>query len=257
MPGNDRQELKSLRIKVLFLGLLVAVVLLAAAIFDSVPYLMAAATAVLQLLFAFSWPRMAKADAPVPSGIIIALCALAATAAAELLPEANPMAHAIEVITVGVLLAFISQVLRGADATARLEGAVSTVTGVVIAVLGSAWAASAHASFGLGLAASTLAGLLGAGLIAVTKLGHKPAALLAPLLGAGFGAAASLLPIGIDWVPALAAGLVSGLVLTVLRSVAIVTRGSRGKRGVAGLTTGAVLLAGAANWYLLDLLVFV
>lgn len=246
-----------MRIKVLFSGLVAAALLVIAASLDSMSWLMGVLTAVLQLIFAYTWPRMVRSDAPWPITIILALCSLAATALAMFLPGGSMMSHSVEVIAVGVLLVFISQVLRGAEAEGRLAGVVSGVTGIVLGVLGSAWAASAYAPYGFGLTVITVVALLGAGAVSATRLPNRMTMILAPVVAAALGAASSALPMDLLWYQGAILGLLAGLLVGSLRALALVSRSVRNLSGILGLACAILLMSGAVSWYAMEILAFI
>jgi len=246
-----------LRIKVLLCGFVAAALLAGAASLSTLSWPMGLVTAILQLIFAFTWPRMVRSDTPWPISIIIAICSLAATSATLFMPGSSVMSHGVEVIAVGVLLVFISQVLRGAEAEGRLAGVVSGVTGMVLGVLGSAWSASAEVSYGFGIAVVTVSALLGAGAIVVTRLPNRITMILAPLVAVALGAAASALPVDILWYQGAAMGLIAGLLVGSLRALALASRSVRNLSGILGLSSGIILLSGASSWYVMEVLAFI
>lgn len=246
-----------MRIKVLLCGLVAVGLLTGAASLSSLTWPMGVVTAILQLVFAYAWPRMVRSDAPWPITIILALCSLAATAGTIFMPGASVMSHSVEAIAVGVLLVFISQVLRGAEAEGRLAGVVSGVTGMVLAVLGSAWAASAQVGYGYGLTVVTVISLLGAGAVVVNRLPNRITMILAPLVAAALGAAASALPVDILWFQGAVMGLLAGLLVGSLRALALASRSVRNLSGILGLSCGIILLSGAASWYAMEVLAFI
>lgn len=246
-----------MRIKVLFSGLVAAALLVVVASLDSMSWLMGVLTAVLQLIFTYTWPRMVRSDAPWPITIILALCSLAATALAMFLPGGSMMSHSVEVIAVGVLLVFISQVLRGAEAEGRLAGVVSGVTGIVLGVLGSAWAASAYAPYGFGLTVITVVALLGAGSVSATRLPNRMTMILAPVVAAALGAASSALPMDLLWYQGAILGLLAGLLVGSLRALALVSRSVRNLSGILGLACAILLMSGAVSWYAMEVLAFI
>lgn len=246
-----------MRIKVLLCGLVAVGLLTGAASLSSLTWPMGVVTAILQLVFAYAWPRMVRSDAPWPITIILALCSLATTAATIFMPGASVMSHSVEAIAVGVLLVFISQVLRGAEAEGRLAGVVSGVTGMVLAVLGSAWAASAQVGYGYGLTVVTVISLLGAGAVVVNRLPNRITMILAPLVAAALGAAASALPVDILWFQGAVMGLLAGLLVGSLRALALASRSVRNLSGILGLSCGIILLSGAASWYAMEVLAFI
>lgn len=246
-----------MRIKVLLCGLIAVALLTGAASLSSLTWPMGAVTAILQLVFAYAWPRMVRSDAPWPITIILAVTSLAATAATIFMPGASVMSHSVEAIAVGVLLVFISQVLRGAEAEGRLAGVVSGVTGMVLAVLGSAWAASAQVGYGFGLAVVTVISLLGAGAVVVTRLPNRITMVLAPLVAVALGAVASALPVDILWFQGAVMGLLAGLLVGSLRALALASRSVRNISGILGLSCGIILLSGASSWYAMEVLAFI
>lgn len=246
-----------MRIKVLFSGLVAAALLVVAASLDSMSWLMGVLTAVLQLIFAYTWPRMVRSDAPWPISIIIALCSLAATVATMFMPGGSVMSHSVEAIAVGVLLVFISQVLRGAEAEGRLAGVVSGVSGVVLGVLGSAWAASALVPYGFGMTVSSVIALLGAGAVAVTRLPNRITMALAPVVAAALGAASTALPMDMLWYQGAILGLLIGLLVGSLRALALVSRSVRNLSGILGLSCAILLMSGAVSWYAMEVLAFI
>ena len=167
------------------------------------------------------------------------------------------MSHSVEAIAVGVLLVFISQVLRGAEAEGRLAGVVSGVTGIVLGVLGSAWAASAYVPYGFGLAVTTVVALLGAGAVAVTRLPNRMTMILAPVVAAALGAASSALPIDMLWYQGATLGLLTGLLVGSLRALALVSRSVRNMSGILGLACAILLMSGAVSWYAMEVLAFI
>lgn len=246
-----------MRIKVLLCGLVAVALLTGAASLSELTWPMGMVTAILQLVFAYTWPRMVRSDAPWPITIILALSSLVATAATVFMPGSSVMSHSVEVIAVGVLLVFISQVLRGAAAEGRLAGVVSGVTGMVLGVLGSAWVASAQVGYGFGLTITTVISLLGAGAVVVTRLPNRMTMILAPLIAVALGAAASALPIDILWFQGAVIGLLVGLLVGSLRALALASRSVRNISGILGLSCGIILISGAASWYAMEVLAFI
>ncbi|WP_313813702.1 hypothetical protein [Glutamicibacter sp.] len=245
-----------MRIKVLISGLLASALLLGAASIEAVDWAMGIAALMLQLVFAYAWPRLVAAQSPWPLTIILSLCSLAATAATLFMPGDSPMSHGIEVIAAGVLLVFISQVLRGAEADGRMAGAVAGTTGVVMAVLGSAWGAAGTIDLRFSLTLVTVLGLLGSGVFAMTRLPNRITMTLGPLVAACLGAAATALPLGLQWYEGVVIGAVAGLLVSSIRAMALSTRSVQNLTGVLGIASGMILISGATSWYALELLHF-
>lgn len=243
-----------MRIKVLISGLLAAALLAGAASLSSLNFAMAAVAVVLQLVFAYTWPRMTRSETPWTISIILAIAALASTAATLFMPGATQTSHSVEVIAAGVLMIFITQVMRGSTADGRLAGVVSGITGLAIVAQGSGWAAMGLGEGALGITAFTLIALVGAGAIAITRLPDRITFVLAPLIGGALGAAASALTFGPTWYQALAIGVLAGLLVGSLRALALSTRSIRTLSGVLALASGILILAGAMSWYVMALL---
>ncbi len=246
----------SLRIKVLLSGLLASALLLGAAGIGAVDWAMGAAALVLQLVFAYAWPRLVGAHARWALSAILVLCSAAATAATLFMPGDSPMSHGIEVIAAGVLLVFISQVLRGAEAQGRMSSVVAGTTGVVMAVLGSSWAAAGTTSFGFPLALVTVLGLLGSGVFAMTRLPNRITLGFGPLAAGALGAAATALPLGMAWYEGAVIGLVAGILVAAIRAMALSTRSVKNFTGVLAVAVGMILISGATSWYAVELLHF-
>lgn len=246
-----------MRIKVLICGLLASALLLGASSIQSVEWAMGAVAVLLQLVFAYAWPRLAQSQAPWPLTVILVLSSLAATAAALFMPGISPMSHGVEVIAAGVLMVFISQVMRGADAEGRMSGSVTGVAGVVISVLGASWAAAGTASHGFAMSLLTVLALIGAGLVCMTKLPNRWTMIFGPVVAALVGAAATVLPLDVLWWQGLIIGLLAGILVASLRALALMTRSVQNLTGVTALASAMILISGATSWYTMELMSFV
>lgn len=243
-----------MRIKVLISGLLAAGLLLGAASFSSLAWAMGGVAVLIQLIFAFTWPRMTQSEAPWPLTIILSLAALASSAATIFASGSTQMSHSVEVIATGVLLVFISQVVRGAEAEGRLAGVVSGVAGLALVSQGAGWAAIGTSSDGFAISLVTVVALFAAGGAAITRLPNRLVFILAPLISGAVGAAMSALPMGLSWYQTLAIGVLSGLLVGSFRVLALSTRSVRTLAGILALSSGIILLAGALSWYASQLL---
>lgn len=243
-----------MRIKVLFSGVLAAALLLGAAALSTVDYAMAAVGVLMQLVFAYTWPRMTRSETPWVLSVILALAALGTSAATLFLPGATHTSLSVEVIAAGVITIFITQVLRGASAEGRLAGVVSGVTGLAIVAQGSGWAAIGLSDGALGVTLTAMLALFGAGAVAVTRWPDRITFVLAPLIGGALGALASALTFGPSWIPALSIGVLSGLLVGSLRALALSSRSVRTLSGVLALASSILILAGAVSWYVMVLL---
>ncbi|WP_418907115.1 hypothetical protein [Glutamicibacter endophyticus] len=243
-----------MRIKVLICGLLAAALLLVAAGLPFAPWAMAGAAVIVQVLFAVSWPRLTGAQTPWLITSVILLSALGATAAG--LASGPPVTnrHSVEVIACGLLLVFITQVFRGASAKHRLATVVSGVAGVTIAVQGVGWVALGDHRAVLSVTILSLLGLVAAGALSITRLPDRVVLPVSPVLAGALGAAATALPLGLDWVHGLIFGALGGLVVAVVRALSLTSKAVRSLSGVLAVASCMLLLTGSLNWYALQLL---
>jgi len=91
------------------------------------------------VVFAIGYPRLLGLPAPVPLAAVIALAGLGAATLAGTAPMPSPLRWLGAVAAVGVILVFLSQLLRGTGERQRLESTVGGSAGVLVAVFGSGW----------------------------------------------------------------------------------------------------------------------
>ncbi|MCW4464128.1 hypothetical protein OK351_01190 [Glutamicibacter sp. MNS18] len=243
-----------MRIKVLISGLLAAAAVLLAAALDTPGIWVGVVTVLLQLVFAYTWPGFTGCEKPWPLRVILALAALASSAAAVGL-GANPgLQDSLLVIAAGVLLVFVSQVFRGAAASGRLTNVVAGISGLALVSQGAGFSALGAVAGGFGIILVTVASLLGSGAVAMTRLPDQVVMVLSVLTGSAVAAAASALPLGLYWYHCLLIGALAGLLVGSMRAIVLATRAIRSTTHILAVSTLILLVAGALSWYAMQVM---
>jgi len=211
------------------------------------------AVSALSLLFALGWPRLFGLPAAAPIAAVLGAAGLAAAAGAALVPMPQPLSWMAPAAAVGLILAFLVQLLRGTGEKLRLESMLSSATGALVAASGSGWIAidrigsnAADSSLMLAAGASMAAAILVCTIRwpdrIVGPLAFVVAILVAGLAALAFGDAPLL--------PALAVGAVTGAVIGAVRALVVSSGGPRGT--LAAIATGlcAVLGSGTLAYFL-------
>ena len=211
----------------------------------------------LSLLFAVGWPRLFGLPAAAPIAAVLGAAGLAAAAGAALAPMPQPLFWMAPAAALGVIIAFLVQLLRGTGEKLRLESMLSSATGALVVASGSGWIAidriasnAADSSLMVAAGASMAAAILVCTIRwpdrLVGPLAFGVAILVAGLAALAFGDAPLL--------PALAVGAVTGAVIGGVRSLVVSSGGPRGT--LAAVATGlcAVLGSGTLAYFLERLL---
>lgn len=208
----------------------------------------------LQLVFAYSWPTLTRCEKPWPLRVILAVAGLASSTAAVGLDGAPGMQNTLNAVAAGVLLVFVSQVFRGSDAAGRLSHAVAGVSGLALVTQGAGLAALGAVPAGFGIILVTVASLLGAGAVSMTRLPDRAVMLLAALTGSAAAAAFSALPLGLSWYECLFIGALAGLLVGSMRALTLATGAIRFVSDILAISTMILLVSGALSWYAMQLL---
>ncbi|GER21558.1 hypothetical protein NCCP1664_00550 [Zafaria cholistanensis] len=211
----------------------------------------------LSLLFAAGWPRLFGLPAATQIAAVLGAAGLAAAAGAALAPMPQPLFWMAPAAAVGLILAFLVQLLRGTGEKLRLESMLSSATGALVVASGSGWIAldriagtAAESSLMVAAGASMAAAILVCTIRWPDRIVGPLAVVVAVLVGGlatlAFGTAPLL--------PALAVGAVSGAVIAGVRSLVVSSGGPRGT--LAAIATGlcAVLGSGTLAYFLERLL---
>ena len=187
--------------------------------------------ALVALAFAWGWPRLMSLPAPGGSSIVLGLAGLGTVLAVYATPSAPWLRNVPLVLAMGVVLAFVNELLRSDDRPRLVESLTGTVAGVVVVVSTAGWLAIAKTSGGEPFVAMSAAALAIASAVAAIPFYGWPSFGLTVLVGTGAGAIAARLLPG----PGLAAGVVVGFVCGLLvASVHMLLARVPSLRGVPG-----------------------
>lgn len=239
-----------MRLKVLATGI-VALALLIGASYLPVGTGWPVLAVVLLLIAAFSvgWPRLLRVQGPNPVSLVMFLTAALAAVLAFVAQPLPGLLWLAPSVGIGTIAMFLTQLLRGTGATARLETAASGMAGLVIASLGAGWVA-----LGTNTGWRELGLIGGLAIVAAAAPGvlRLPDRIVFPLglvLAVLVGGAASVFYPSVHVVPGLALGAACGLVIVGSRAM-LVTSGT--PRGFAQMLAGAVapvFVCGAVIWF--------
>ncbi len=212
-------------------------------------------TLVLLAAFAAGWPRLMKVPSPNPVSLVIFVVGTAATLLGLFAQPRPGLGWVAPCLAAGVILMFLTQLVRGTDAQKRLESVAVGICGMVIAGFGSGWAVlgTAPAGSSLGLVAGF--GILGAAVPGVLRLPDRVVFPLGFVLAVLLGGAASLLHPGVSLVPALVLGAACGLVVVGSRAMLVSLGGPKGPAQMAAAALTPLLVCGSVTWYVMLLLV--
>lgn len=221
-----------------------------------------AALCVCIVVFAGGFPRLIGLPAPLPLGIVIALAGIGSATTAAVAPMPVPLQWMGAFCAVGVVLVFLTQLLRGTGESQRLESTLGGCVGVLIAVFGSGWVGAdrlapnaADGSMMLLSGLSLAAAVLVSSLRWPTRI-TAPLGLVAAILVGGIASAVSA---DVTVVPGIVVGAVVGVVVVCLRvmlvSEASALRGSAitaAAPGVPGTPTDHPVVEAAPGNPVLD-----
>lgn len=185
------------------------------------------------VVFALGYPRLIGLPAPLPVGIVIALAGIGSATSAAVVPMPSPLQWMGGFCAVGVILVFLTQLMRGTGARRRLESTLGGCVGVLIVVFGSGWVgADRLAPNAMDGSMMLLSGLSLAASVLVCSMNWPermtaPLALVAAVLVGGVASAVST---DVAVAPAMVVGAVVGAVVVCLHAMLVseasVLRGS-------------------------------
>ncbi|WP_372697023.1 hypothetical protein [Arthrobacter sp. JSM 101049] len=176
------------------------------------------------VVFAIGYPRLVGLPAPVPLSAVIALAGLGSATLAAVAPMPSPMRWLGAVVAIGVVLVFLSQLLRGTGERQRLESTLGGSAGVLVAAFGSGWVgADRLAPNATDSSMMLLSGLSLAAAVLVCSIPcperiTAPLALVAAIL---VGGVSSALATDVAVVPAIVVGAVVGIVVVALHMMLV------------------------------------
>jgi hypothetical protein len=195
----------------------VAAAVAAAAFYGLLPLTIAAAA--LALLVAVGWPALLDQPAPGGSGLVIGLTGVGAVGAVAATEGEPALRNLPLVLAMGIVLAFVAEMLRRDGRPRLVESLLGTVSGLVVAVSAAGWIATDRTDAGAALVVTCAATLAVASAISALPLAGWWSSIVtvavAALAGGGLG---YLLP-DVESGTGLWAGVVSGMLVAGLRAL--------------------------------------
>lgn len=239
-----------MRLKVLATGTIALALLVGAGYLPGdTTWPLVAVSLVLLGIFSIGWPRLMKLPSPVPVSVVIFLAGTAATLlglAREPRPDLGTVAP---VVAAGVLLVFLTQLVRGTDAQKRLESVAVGIAGMLIAAFGSGWV-----MLGIDPRWHVLGLMAGISMVgaAVPGMLRWPDRIVFPLglvLAVLLGGAASLLDPQVGVAAALVLGAGCGLIVVAARAMLVSVGGPKDRIQMAAAALSPLLVCGSVTWY--------
>ncbi|MDO2935461.1 hypothetical protein Q2T94_14220 [Paeniglutamicibacter sulfureus] len=212
-------------------------------------------TLALLAAFALGWPRLMKVPAPNPVSLVIFLVGAAAAVLGLWARPGPGLGWVAPSLAAGLILMFVTQLVRGTDAQKRLESVATGICGMLIAAFGSGWAVLGTDPDGRAVALMAGIAILGAAAPGVSRLPDRVVFPLGFVLAVLFGGAASLLHPDLSVVPGLVLGAACGLVVVGTRAMLVSLGGPKGPAQMAAAALAPLLVCGSVTWYVMLLLV--
>lgn len=207
---------------------------------------------VLVLAFAAGWPRLLDLPAPVPLSLVIGLAGWSATTLAALAPMPQPMMWMGACAAVGLILVFLTQLLRGTGQQLRLESTLAGASGVLVAVLASGWVAADRIESNAANSSMMLVSGLSLGAAVLVGTIRWPDRITAPLglaVAMLVGGLASFVDGNLALLPAVAVGAVVGSVVVACRALLVAEGGPRGTTAAVAAGVAPVIAAGGLAYF--------
>ncbi|GGI05381.1 hypothetical protein [Isoptericola cucumis] len=179
---------------------------------------LAAVAAVLVLLVAVGWAPLLRLPARGGTAVVVGLTGVGGVAVAWVTRGEPVLRYLPLVVAMGLVLAFVAEMLRRGGRARLVESVSGTVSGVVVAVACAGWVAAGRTEAGSALVVTSAVGLAVASAVSALPVARGWAGSLVgvALGGAAAAGAATAVP-SVDLVTGAVAGVVSGLVVAVLR----------------------------------------
>ncbi|MDQ0095788.1 hypothetical protein [Paeniglutamicibacter psychrophenolicus] len=247
-------RLKVLATGTIALALLVTASYLPGQLEGATNWPLAAVTLVLIAAFALGWPRLMKLSAPLPVSVVIFLVGAGSTVLGLWAPPRPSLGWVAPALAAGVILVFLTQLVRGTDATKRLESAAVGMLGLLVAAFGSGWAVLGTEPAWRSVALMAGISILAAAVPGVLRLPDRIVFPLGFVLAVLAGGAASMLHPAVQLAPALVLGAACGLVVVGSRAMLVSLGGPTGTVQMAAAALAPLLVCGSVTWYVLLLL---
>jgi len=200
--------------------------------------------AVVVLALAWGWPRLMSLPAPGGSSIVLGLVGLGTVLAVYATPSAPWLRNVPLVLAMGVVLAFVNELLRSDDRSRLVESLAGTVAGVVVVVSTSGWLAIAKTSGGEPFVAMSAIALAVAAAVAAIPFYGWPSFGLTVLVGTGAGAVAARLLPGPGLTAGIVVGVVSGLLVASVHMLLSRVPSLRGVPGALAASAAPISISG-------------
>lgn len=189
----------------------------AATAYLGTPHL-AGAAGLLVILLAAGWAALLRLPSRGGPALVVALTGCGAVAVAWATEGEPVLRHLPLVVAMGLVLAFVAEMLRGGGRLRLVESVSGTVTGIVVAVACAGWVAAGRSEAGTALVVTSAVGLaVAAGVSALPLAGGWAGSLVGVAAAGAAGAGAGAVVPEVDPVTGLVAGVVGGLVVAALR----------------------------------------
>jgi hypothetical protein len=175
-----------------------------------------AVAGLLTVVLAVGWPLLLDLPNPLGSGVVIALGGLGSVLSVTVSSGAMLLWQVPTVVALGVLLAFVAELLRQDGRLRLVESVTGTVTGLLVVSAASGWVAALRAPGDTALVITGAAALAVSAAVSAVHLGVRTGAVVTTTAGVIAGAAVGSVMPGLSLVPGLALGFATGLLVAAL-----------------------------------------
>ncbi|MHA7133651.1 hypothetical protein [Oerskovia turbata] len=195
----------------------VAAAVAAAAFFGLLPLTIAAGA--LAVLVAIGWPALLDQPAPGGSGLVIGLTGVGAVGAVAATEGEPALRNLPIVLAMGVVLAFVAEMLRRDGRPRLVESLLGTVSGVVVAVSAAGWIATDRTEAGAALVVTCAVTIAVASAISALPLAGWWSSIVTVAAAAAAGGGLGYFLPAVESVIGLWTGVVAGMLVAGLRAL--------------------------------------
>lgn len=175
-----------------------------------------AVAGVLAVLLAVGWPVLLDLPNPLGSAVVVSLVGLGSVLAVTVSAGPSLLWLVPTVVALGVLLAFVAELLRQDGRLRLVESVTGTVTGLLVASAASGWVAALRAPGETDLVITGAAALAVSAAVSAVHLGVRTGAVVTTAAGVIAGAAVGSVMPDLTLVAGLALGLATGMLVAAL-----------------------------------------
>ena len=195
----------------------VAAVVAAAAFFGLLPLTVAAGA--LAVLVAVGWPALLGQPAPGGSALVIGLTGTGAVGVVAATQGEPSMRNLPLVLAMGIVLAFVAEMLRRDGRPRLVESLLGTVSGLVVAVSGAGWIATDRTDAGAELVVTCAVAIAVASAISALPLAGWWSSVVTVAAATVAGGALGYVLLEVEISSGLWTGVVSGMLVAGLRAL--------------------------------------